>query len=137
LQAVSQAAHYHTPLHNCLRGILNDETVFDRNALLHITEPSVAQLMDEKTPQLTGRGEIVSAVAIAQVAEMHCGLKGQIAKALAKADRMNSPVNLNDKIHFSDVLFFTTNVKNSAEKIGLGQWCQYYQDNAQTMFEMK
>jgi hypothetical protein len=99
-----------------------------------VSTNSHAQLMDEKTHQLTDRGAVVSMVAIAQVAEMNCGLKGQIAKALTAADRMNMHLDLNDKSDFSDVLFFATEILGNAKKTGLDTWCIGYRDKSVRLF---
>jgi hypothetical protein len=60
-------------------------------------------LMDEKTHEFTNRGVVVFLVAAAQVSEMRCGLKGQIAKALGAAEIMGT-----------------------AKKTGWDQWCKNY-----------
>jgi len=86
-------------------------------------------LMDEKTNELTHRGLIATTIAAAQVSEMRCGLKGQIAAALHLADTLNTPFDLNDKNDFSDVLFFATNIMGSAKKSGWDKWCKNYRDS--------
>ena len=43
-------------------------------------------------------------IAGAQVMEMQCGYKDQIAAALAKADRLGMPFDLNRKENYSDVV---------------------------------
>ena len=79
-------------------------------ALLLQAVPVMAQqeLMDAKTGEYTPRGLAASLIALAQVSEMRCGLKGQITAALAKADRLGIPFDLNDKVDYSDVVFLAT-----------------------------
>jgi hypothetical protein len=86
-------------------------------------------LMDKKTKLWTERGLIANTIAAAQVSEMRCGLKGQIAAALRKADQANMHFDLNDKSDFSDVLFLATNIMGSAEKSGWDRWCKNYRDS--------
>ena len=56
---------------------------------------------------------------------MRCGLKGQITAALAKAERMGVPFDLNVKEDYSDVLFLTTELLSGLKKNdGVTTWCK-------------
>jgi hypothetical protein len=61
--------------------------------LFSLVMPAEAQheLIDPKTREYTPRGLVASMIAGAQVSEMRCGMKGQIAAALAKASRLGVP----------------------------------------------
>jgi hypothetical protein len=86
-------------------------------------------LIDEKTHELTNRGLAASAVAAAQVSEMHCGKKGQIAAMLQKAeDSLGVHLDLNDRADLSSVLFFATRITDGIGKdqAGWDAWCGKY-----------
>lgn len=74
--------------------------------LLQLT-PSLAQkaLIDTTTGKYTAYGLAISLIASAEVSEIHCGLKGQIAAALNKAGRLGTPIDLDDKENYSAVVF--------------------------------
>ncbi|MGA9090690.1 MAG: hypothetical protein WB420_16465, partial [Bradyrhizobium sp.] len=74
--------------------------------LLQLT-PSLAQkaLIDTTTGEYTAYGLAISLIASAEVSEIHCGLKGQIAAALDKAGRLGTPIDLDDKENYSAVVF--------------------------------
>jgi hypothetical protein len=97
-----------------------------------VAEPG--DLMDEKTNQLTNRGAMASMIGAAEVSELRCGLKGQIAAALRKADQMDMHFDLNDKVDYSDVLFFATNIMGNAKKDGWDKWCKKYREGAAKLF---
>jgi hypothetical protein len=92
----------------------------------HAQQTDEQALMHEKTHEFTHRGVVVFLVVAAQVSEMRCGLKGQIAKALGAADSVNMHLDLNDKNDYSDVLFLATEIMGTAKKTGWDQWCKDY-----------
>jgi hypothetical protein len=57
-------------------------------------------MIDEKTPY----GLSIAMIAGAQVSEMRCNKKGQIDLAIAKAQRLGVPIDVNDKEDFAAVL---------------------------------
>jgi hypothetical protein len=73
-------------------------------------------------------------VATGQVAEMRCGLKGQIAKMMVMADQMNVHLDLNAKEDYSDVLFFATNILAGLPKVGIETWCKKYRETSEKLF---
>jgi hypothetical protein len=60
-------------------------------------------MIDEKTH--TPYGLAIAMIAGAQVSDMHCNKKGQIDLAIAKAQRLGVPIDVNDKEDFAAVLF--------------------------------
>src|SRR5258708_4763054 len=91
-----------------------------------LTVPAAAQqdLVDPKTGEYTPHGVVASMIAGAQVTEMRCGIKGQITAALAKANRLGVPFDLNQKEDFSDVLFLATQLLTRIGGEGLAAWCR-------------
>jgi hypothetical protein len=81
-------------------------------------------LIDEKTGEYTPRGVVASLIASAQVVEMRCGFKNQITAALAKANRLGMPFDLNKKEDYADVVFLASNILNRLGKGGVGPWCK-------------
>jgi len=81
-------------------------------------------LVDKKTNELTPRGLILQLIALAQVIEMQCNIKGQIKAAVAKADRAGIAINLNDKEDFADELFFASQILAQVKKTGADKWCK-------------
>lgn len=90
--------------------------------------PAIAQdrepMLDENTNQLTHRGIVISLVATAQVEEMRCDIKGQIAAAIAKGARMGIVVDPNNKEDFADILFVASDILKKADFIGAPTWCK-------------
>ncbi|WLA39483.1 hypothetical protein QNJ95_42710 [Bradyrhizobium elkanii] len=105
-------------------------TVFSASA----ASADPGDLMDEKTHQLTDRGAIALMIGGAEVSELRCGLKGQISAAIRKADRLGLHFDLNNKVDFSDVLFFATNITSGVKQDGWGAWCQNYKDTSAKLF---
>jgi hypothetical protein len=98
------------------------------------TAAEPGDLMDEKTNELTNRGLLASMIGAAEVSELRCGLKGQIDAALRKADRMAMHFDLNDKVDYSDVLFFATSIMGCAKKTGWDKWCKTYRESVVKLF---
>jgi hypothetical protein len=94
-----------------------------------LTVPAAAQqeLMDPKTGEYTQYGVVASLIAGAQVTEMRCGMKGQITAALAKANRLGVPFDLNQKEDYSAVVFLATQMITRIGSEGFTVWCR---DNA-------
>jgi hypothetical protein len=90
------------------------------------TVPVMAQheLIDPKTHEYTPRGVVASMVAGAQVSEMRCGMKGQITAALAKANRLGMPLDLNDKEDYSNVVFLASQLLTRLGNDGVAAWCK-------------
>ena len=81
--------------------------------------------MDPKTGEYTPRGLIACVIASAQVSEMQCGKKGMISAALAKANRMGVPFDLNAKEDYSDVLFLGAELITMLRKENnIAGWCK-------------
>ena len=91
-------------------------------------------LVDKKTNQLTKRGITATLIAAAQLSEKQCGLKGQIAGALRKADQEGVHFDLNDKVDSADVGTFATSITNNASKDGFAKWCQNYRETTAPLF---
>jgi len=91
-------------------------------------------LVDKKTNLLTKRGITASLIAAAQLSEKQCGLKGQIAGALRKADQEGVHFDLNDKVDSADVGTFTTSITNNTSKDGFAKWCQNYREMIAPLF---
>ena len=92
-------------------------------------------LVDNKTNQLTKRGITASLIAAAQLSEKQCGLKGQIACALRKADQEGVHFDLNDKVDSADVATFVTRITNNTSKDGIAKWCQNYREMTAPLFD--
>lgn len=91
-------------------------------------------LVDKKTNRLTKRGITASIIAAAQVSEMQCGLKGQIAGALRKADQEGMHFDLKDKADYADVGSFATSIMNNTKKDDFAKWCQNYREMTAPLF---
>jgi hypothetical protein len=91
-------------------------------------------LVDEKTNQLTKRGQVASIIAAGQISEMQCGLKGQIAAALRFADVLGVPFDLHDRVDYADVLIIATTIMDSAKKDGFAKWCQSYRETTAKLY---
>jgi hypothetical protein len=86
--------------------------------------PALARdLIDERTHEYTPYGVAIAMIASAQVSEMRCGTIGQINLAIAKAQRLGIPIDLNDKQDFAAVLFEATHVMARLQKDGITAWC--------------
>jgi hypothetical protein len=103
--------------------------------LVSLTVPAVAQqdLMDPKTGEYTQYGVVASLIAGAQVTEMRCGMKGQITAALAKANRLGVPFDLNQKDDYYAVVFLATQMMTRIGADGFTVWCR---DNAPNFVKM-
>jgi hypothetical protein len=88
--------------------------------------PSLAQksLIDTTTGEYTAYGLAISLIASAEVSEIHCGLKGQIAAALNKAGRLGTPIDLDDKENYSAVVFMASQMMGNIKKAGVAAWCK-------------
>jgi hypothetical protein len=87
--------------------------------------PTLARdLIDEKTHEYTPYGLVISMVAGAMVSEMNCNKKGQIDLAIAKAQRLGVPIDVNDKEDYASILFFATDIKSRLQKEGAASWCK-------------
>ncbi len=87
--------------------------------------PTLARdLIDEKTHEYTPYGLAIAMIASAQVSEMRCNKKGQIDLAVAKAQRMGVPIDINDKEDFASVLFIATDIMTQLKKEGVTSWCK-------------
>ena len=97
-------------------------------------QPAMAQeyqgLIDEKTGEYTLRALVAMVIASAQVVEMRCGYKNQITAALAKANRLGMPFDLNKKEDYADVVFLASHILTELGKDGVGPWCK---DKAQNV----
>ena len=81
-------------------------------------------MIDEKTHDYTPYGLAIAMVAGAQVNEMRCNKKGQIDLAIAKAQRMGVPIDVNDKEDFAAVLFQATEIMAQVKSEGTTVWCK-------------
>jgi len=93
--------------------------------LLRVT-PSLAQkeLIDATTGEYTAYGIVISLIASAEVSEIHCGLKGQIAAALNKAGQLGTPIDLDDKEDYSAVVSVASQMMGNIKKAGVAAWCK-------------
>jgi hypothetical protein len=90
-----------------------------------LSGPALARdMIDEKTHDYTPYGLAIAMVAGAQVNEMRCNKKGQIDLAIAKAQRLGVPIDVNDKEDFAYVLFQATDILKRLNKEGVTSWCK-------------
>lgn len=92
--------------------------------LLAVPAAAQEELVDPKTGEYTPHGVVASLIAGAQVTEMRCGMKGQITAALAKANRLGLPFDLNQKENYSDVVFLATQLMTRIGAKGFAVWCR-------------
>ena len=90
------------------------------------TAPAMGRdLIDKKTKEYTPYGVAVSLIAAAQISELSCHKKDQVALALAKVNRAGVAIDLNNKEDYAFVLFQAERIVEKAMTEGESQtkWC--------------
>jgi hypothetical protein len=87
--------------------------------------PALARdMVDETTHELTPYGVVISMIAGAQVGEMSCNRKGQISLAVAKAQRLGVPIDINGKEDYAAIVFRASQILTQARKEGVASCCK-------------
>lgn len=86
--------------------------------------------------QYTNRALAIATVAAAEVVEMRCLRKGWITAAVRKFDGLGVHIDVNEKQDYADILYFSTNILEKADKVGTWQWCKTIVPSLATILEI-